>query len=143
MKFDLQSAMKCDVNTSTNTDEHNPDLGVERQFVVFFLTNLIAFVIYFSFAIYVMFKTSYMMDLKAWANLSVNSISFCIKAIAWTYMISIYDKEREDIVGAVVYEEMLWDSNGQLFLWDYFATFMIKMSIFAFIFEVMSIRVIL
>jgi hypothetical protein len=52
------------------------------------------------------------MDLKAWANLSVNSISFCIKAIAWTYMISIYDKERETIIGAVVYEEMLWDTNG-------------------------------
>jgi hypothetical protein len=52
------------------------------------------------------------MDLKAWANLSVNSISFCIKAIAWTYMISIYDKDREAIIGAVVYEEMLWDSNG-------------------------------
>jgi hypothetical protein len=57
MKFDLQSATKCDVNTSSSTDEHNPDLGVEKQFVVFFLTNLISFVIYFSFAIYVMIKT--------------------------------------------------------------------------------------
>lgn len=112
MKFDLQSALKCDANTSSSTNYYNADLGVERQFNVFFLTNLFSFLIYFSLALYVVIKSSYKMDLKAWANLSVNSISFCIKAIAWTYMISIYDKERETIIGAVVYEEMLWDSNG-------------------------------
>jgi hypothetical protein len=83
------------------------------------------------------------MDLKAWVNLGVNSASFSIKAITWTYMISIYDIDKEAIIGAVVYEEMLWDSNGQLFLWDYFASFIIKMSIFAFIFEMMSIKVVL
>lgn len=59
-----------------------------------------------------MIKSSFKMDLKAWVNLTVNSASFCIKAIAWTYMISIYDKDKEAIIGAVVYEEMLWDSNG-------------------------------
>ncbi len=46
-------------------------------------------------------------------------------------------------MGEVAYEKMLWDDNGQLFLWDYFASFMIKMSIFAFIFEMMNIRVVL
>ena len=143
MKFDLQSATKCDVETKTNTNDYNEELGIEKQFKVFFLTNLISFLIYFSFALYVMIKSSFKMDLKAWVNLTVNSASFCIKAIAWTYMISIYDKDKEAIIGAVVYEEMLWDSNGQLFLWDYFASFMIKMSIFGFIFEMMSIRVIL
>lgn len=99
--------------------------------------------IYFAFALYYVIKSSFKLDLKAWTNLGVNSASFSIKAIAWTYMMSIYDLDKEAIIGAVVYEEMLWDSNGQLFLWDYFASFMIKMSIFAFIFEMMNIRVVL
>jgi hypothetical protein len=90
-----------------------------------------------------MIKSSFKLDLKAWTNLVVNSASFSIKAIAWTYMISIYDTDKEAIIGAVVYEELLWDSNGELFLWDYFASFMIKMSIFAFIFEMMTIKVVL
>ncbi len=37
----------------------------------------------------------------------------------------------------------MWDDNGQLFLWDYFASFMIKMSIYVFIFDMMSIKVVL
>jgi hypothetical protein len=112
MRYDLQSALKCDDSSSPTTREYNADLGIEKQFNVFFITNLVSFVIYFSFTVYVMIKSSFTMDLKAWSNLSVNSISFCIKAIAWTYMISIYDKDMEAIIGAVVYEEMLWDSNG-------------------------------
>ena len=85
------------------------------------------------------------MDIKAWINLGVNTASFLIKAIAWTYMLIIYNEnlDKEASMGEVPYEEMLWDNNGQLFLWDYFASFMIKMSIFAFIFEMMNIRVVL
>ena len=129
--------------TNTNTNDYDAEFGLERQFIVFFLINLISFVIYFAFSLYVIIKSRFKMDLKAWANLGVNSASFSIKAITWTYMISIYDIDKEAIIGAVVYEEMLWDSNGQLFLWDYFASFIIKMSIFAFIFEMMSIKVVL
>ncbi len=139
----LDAASKCDVETNTNTKDYNTEFGLERQFFVFFLINLISFVIYFTFALYVMIKSSFKLDLKAWTNLVVNSASFSIKAIAWTYMISIYDTDKEAIIGAVVYEELLWDSNGELFLWDYFASFMIKMSIFAFIFEMMTIKVVL
>ena len=89
-----------------------------------------------------MIRSSFKLDSKAWANLGVNSASFSIKAIVWTYMISIYDKDQAK-KGEVAYNEMLWDSHGELFLWDYFASFMIKMSIFAFIFEMMNIIVIL
>jgi hypothetical protein len=83
------------------------------------------------------------MDPKAWANIGVNALSFGAKAIIWTYMISQYNNEEEKKVGAVVYADSLWNNNGQLFLWDYMASFLIKMSIFVFIFEMMKIRVIL
>jgi hypothetical protein len=96
MNFQLQSATNCDeVERDANSSEFNVEYGLERQFLVFFLVNLISFVIYFSFALYVMIKSSFKLDLKAWANLAVNSVSFCIKAFAWTYMISIYDKDEE------------------------------------------------
>ena len=90
MKFGLQSASKC--NDDTGSYPYNPDLGIERQFKVFFIVNLVSFVIYFSFALYVAIKSSFKMDLKAWVNMSVNSASLGIKAIVWTYMMSIYDK---------------------------------------------------
>jgi hypothetical protein len=83
------------------------------------------------------------MDGKALANMGVNSVSFSIKAFAWTYIIAIYDTNLEASMGEVAYEEKLWNDNGELFLWDYFASFMIKMTIFAFIFEMMNIRVVL
>jgi hypothetical protein len=59
-----------------------------------------------------MIKSSFKLDFKAWANLGVNSASFSIKAFAWTYMISIYDKDQEAIFGEVVYNEMLWEDHG-------------------------------
>jgi uncharacterized membrane protein len=62
--------------------------------MVFFLVNLISFVIYFSFALFVCIKSSFKIDVKAWVNLGVNSASFSIKAIAWTYMVSIYDSNE-------------------------------------------------
>ena len=92
MKFDLQSASNCNDESGSSTSNYNADLGVERQFNVFFVVNLVSFVIYFTFALYVAAKSSCKMDLKAWANMGVNSVSLGIKAIAWTYMISIYDK---------------------------------------------------
>lgn len=30
MKFDLQSATKCDVETKTNTNDYNEELGIEK-----------------------------------------------------------------------------------------------------------------
>ena len=30
MKFDLQSAAKCDVETNTNTNDYNEELGIEK-----------------------------------------------------------------------------------------------------------------
>ena len=111
--------------------------------MAFFLVNLISFLIYFSFSLYICIKNSFKMDGKAWANIGVNTASFSIKAIAWTYIIAIYDTNQAASMGEVVYEEKLWDENGELFLWDYFASFMIKMTIFAFIFEMINIRVVL
>ena len=107
------------------------------------MVNLISFIIYFTFAWYIVIKSSFKLDLKAWANMIVNSASFGIKAMAWTYMLSIYDKDEEAKIGASEYDEKLWNDHGSLFLWDYFASFMIKMSIFAFIFEMMNIKIIL
>jgi hypothetical protein len=52
------------------------------------------------------------MDGKAWANLGVNSASFSIKAIAWTYMVSIYDTNEEAKIGEAIYEKQLWENNG-------------------------------
>ncbi len=34
---------------------------------------------------------------------------------------------------------MLWDLHGELFIWDYFAAFITKMSIYVFIFEMIKI----
>jgi len=140
MNFFLRSSSNCD-----NDPDNDTEFGLARQFLAFFLINLIAFLVYFTFSVYVSIKSSFKMDLKAWINLGVNAASFLIKGIVWTYMIIIYNEnlDREPSMGELAYEKMLWDENGQLFLWDYFASFMIKMSIFAFIFEMTNIRVVL
>ena len=97
MNFQLQSATECEeVAKDSNSNDYNIEYGLERQFVVFFLVNLISFIIYFSFACYIAIKSSFKLDAKAWANMAVNSASFSIKAMAWTYMLSIYDKNEEE-----------------------------------------------
>ena len=81
------------INCKNSTGDPNAgppavEFELERQFGVFFYVNLFAFFIYTSFAIYNIKKSEYKMDRKAWANMGVYILSFGVKAIAWTYMIS-------------------------------------------------------
>jgi len=109
MNFFLHTSPNCNDDPDNDTE-----FGLARQFLAFFVINLIAFLIYFTFSLYVSVKSSFKMDVKAWVNLGVNTASFLIKAIAWTYMIIIYNEnlDREASMGEVAYEKMLWDENG-------------------------------
>lgn len=72
-------------------------------------------------------------------NMFINIVGFSVKTITWTYMESIFDPTVATIMGYKEYENKLWDENGALFMWDYLASYAIKMSIFAFIYEMMYI----
>ncbi len=95
MRFELQSATKCNMTSQTNSDDFNAEVALETQFNVFFFVNLLSFVTYTLYAIYCTTKSNCKMDPKGWANVGVNIMSFGIKAIAWSYMLSIYDKAQE------------------------------------------------
>jgi len=61
------------------------------KFSVFFYINVLCFVVYSSMAVFVVIKSKYKLDVKGWVNMGINTVSFAIKMIAWTYLISIYD----------------------------------------------------
>ena len=77
------------------------------------------------------------MDLKAWINLYINLGCFIVKTSIWIYIESIYDPKNG------YNEDKVWAENEGLFLFDYLANFMIKMSMFVFIFEMMRIWIFL
>jgi hypothetical protein len=58
-----------------------------------------------------------------------------MKLITWTYILSKYEVLKEKDIGEQKYETELWNQQSRWFLIDYFAVFMIKMSIYVFIFE--------
>ncbi len=47
------------------------------------------------------------MDMKAWAHITINIVSFSIKTATWSYMLAIYTVEDEIIYGKAKYEDML------------------------------------
>ncbi len=77
--------------------------------------------------------------MKAWVNISIYIVSFSIKTATWSYMLAIYNKDDEKIYDKSEYEDILIKQHGEMFLWDYFASFMTKMSIFVFIFEMVNL----
>ena len=83
MKFELS-----DSESECNTTSVAVDINVEIHFDVFFIINITCFVVYTSMAAYVISKSKCKIDIKGWANMSVNTASFALKMIAWTYMIS-------------------------------------------------------
>jgi hypothetical protein len=72
------------------------------------------------------------MDPKAWWNMAVNICSFGVKTLAW---IIILQKSDPAQLKNIEYANSLWYKEAHWFLFDYFATYVIKMSIYVFIFE--------
>jgi hypothetical protein len=83
MKFELS-----DSEFDCNTTSVAVDINVEIHFDVFFIINITCFVVYTSMAAYVISKSKCKTDIKGWANMSVNTASFALKMIAWTYLFS-------------------------------------------------------
>lgn len=113
--------------------------NIEIQFNVFAYINISCYLLYASGCLFVAYKSNFYLDGKAQLNMFINIVGFSVKTITWTYMISIFDPAVATIMGYKEYENKLWDENGALFMWDYFASYAIKMSIFAFIYEMMYI----
>ncbi len=79
------------------------------------------------------------MDPKSWWNIGINIFSFSIKTTTWIFILSIYDKKMEEEMGKSKYIDKLWDEEDRWFLFDYLAAYIIKMSIYVFIFEMKKI----
>jgi len=76
------------------------------------------------------------MDKKAWINISINILCFSIKAFGWI-MISLDPHTKQDANSF----ENLWEKQAHWFLFDYFGAFIIKISIFVFIFEMVLVYI--
>ena len=79
------------------------------------------------------------MDRKALSNIGINVISFSVKTTTWTMILIAYDHKTEIELGSKNYSDKLWDDEAHWFLFDYFAAYVIKMSIYVFIFEMRQI----
>ena len=113
--------------------------NMEIQFDIFSYINICCYLFYASGSLFVAYKSNFYLDGKAQMNMFINIVGFSVKTITWTYMESIFDPTVATIMGYKEYENKLWDENGALFMWDYLASYAIKMSIFAFIYEMMYI----
>ena len=79
------------------------------------------------------------MDYKAWWNIAVNLFSFSLKVTTWSVILNAYDPKLEKEMGPIPYAHKLWDDQGFWFLFDYFGAYLIKISIYIFIFEMRQI----
>ena len=103
------------------------------DFSVFLYLNMISLYIYLLGVIAILFlRRCPRMDPKAWWNMGVYICSFGVKTIAWIVIFHSTDKEK---LNNIDYASKLWYEEAHWFLFDYFAAYAIKMSIYVFIFE--------
>ena len=129
LEFQLDNSLRNE--NSTDGAKTDNTLIIDVDFNVFFYTVMLSFIIYTSFALILAIKSKFKLDFKAWANLGVNIICFMTKGIFWTYIITKYGYH------SLNNKDNPMEANGQIFLWDYLASFMTKMTIYAFIFEML------
>ena len=106
------------------------------EFKVFLIVNLLSLIFYtLGVGLVMIFRKCPRIDRKAWWNIGINLVSFAFKSIAWIEILLAYDPEEEKRMGPERYDDLLWNSEAHWFLFDYFGTYLTKLSIYAFIFE--------
>ena len=112
----------------------NPkDMLILVDFQVFLYVNLVALLSYFLGVFVILaLRRCPRMDPKAWWNMAVNICSFAVKTLAWIIILQNTDPAQ---LKNIEYANSLWYKEAHWFLFDYFATYVIKMSIYVFIFE--------
>ena len=114
------------------------------EFKVFLIVNLLSLILYsLGVGLVMKLRKCPSMDRKAWWNIGINQLSFAFKSIAWIEILLAYDPVEEERIGPERYDDLLWNSKAHWFLFDYFGTYLTKMSIYAFIFEMRHVSEIL
>ena len=112
----------------------------EVDFEAFLIINASCLVLYeLCFVLLITLRECPKMDPKAWWNIGVNMISFSFKTLAWIEIVLSYDPIKERELGPEKYDDLLWAQEAHWFLFDYFASYMLKMSIYVFIFEMRQV----
>jgi hypothetical protein len=123
--------------SSYNLQTEKEEVLTHLNLKIFFYINLSCLLVYaLGLCLLLSLRKCAKFDCKTWGNISLYLVSFSMKLITWTYILSKYDVLKEKDIGEQKYETELWNQQSRWFLIDYFAVFMIKMSIYVFIFEI-------
>ena len=109
-------------------------LDVDHKNLIFFIANAILLVFYMVPASLVLYKFKFKMDRSALLNIAIYTLSFLTRAVMWG-LASKNDDPRNNDKSDIF--------RGIMIILEYVGAFVIEISIYFFVFEMMSVQSIL
>ena len=104
----------------------------ENKNLIFFIANAILLVVYLVPASLVLFKFKFKMDRSALINIAIYTLSFLTRAVMW----GLASKNNEKNDNSDIF-------RGIMIILEYIGAFVLEISIYFFVFEMMSVQSIL